>query len=141
MPTARDCEDCAILMKSLNLVTCSCGRESEHQSLTVRATAEWEVQEVNGHRLAFKDGFLRLQYRVRWMGWDLKEDSWLSESDLDLCSELVFEYQMKRNFEDYGSGSSCDEDESSSADSEDVWSPTESEDDRVLSDTESDDVL
>ena len=66
--------------------------------MRVQGSAEWEVDEVVAHRLAYENGFLRIQYKVRWLGWSPEDDSWLNESDLETCSDVVYKYQVESDF-------------------------------------------
>jgi hypothetical protein len=58
----------------------------------LKATEEYEVEAILGHRLTSrKDGNQR-QYLVRWKGYDPSEDTWVSEWDLRNAPEVKRQY-------------------------------------------------
>jgi hypothetical protein len=57
----------------------------------MRASEEFEVEEVVGHRK--RKG--KLLYRIRWKGYGAQEDTWASEKDLRNAPEILGRYRMK----------------------------------------------
>ena len=56
------------------------------------ASEEYEVEAILGHKLLKrKDGNNR-RFRVRWVGYEPSEDSWVSEYELRNAPELKQEY-------------------------------------------------
>jgi hypothetical protein len=57
----------------------------------LRASEEFEVEEVVGHRK--RKG--KLLYRIRWKGYGAQEDTWVLEKDLRNAPEKLKKYRMK----------------------------------------------
>ncbi|KAL1684897.1 hypothetical protein GGG16DRAFT_67398 [Schizophyllum commune] len=56
------------------------------------ASEEYEVEAILGHKLLKrKDGNNR-RFRIRWVGYEPSEDSWVSEYELRNAPELKQEY-------------------------------------------------
>jgi hypothetical protein len=58
----------------------------------LKATEEYEVEAILGHRLTGRKDGNRRQYLVRWKGYDPSEDTWVSELDLRNAPEVKREY-------------------------------------------------
>ena len=64
----------------------------------IRASEEFEVEEVVGHRK--RKG--KLLYRVRWKGYGAQEDTWASEKDLWNAPEILGKYRTKSGLSKHG---------------------------------------
>jgi hypothetical protein len=53
---------------------------------------EYEVEKILEHRIGARD---RLQFLVRWVGYDASEDMWLAEDDLSGAARILRAYKKR----------------------------------------------
>jgi hypothetical protein len=53
---------------------------------------EWEVEKILDERKHYR----KTQYLVKWLGYPEYENSWVKESDLENCKELLEEFRNRR---------------------------------------------
>jgi hypothetical protein len=54
--------------------------------------SEYEIEEIIGHRIGARN---KVQYLVRWLGYDASEDMWLYEEDLSGAQRLLKNYKQR----------------------------------------------
>ena len=85
-----------------NTAATDCGEESETETNAENSGEseqenQYEVEAIVDKRI--KHG--RIEYKVRWEGYGLEDDSWQTEDRL-MCDELVEEYERSRREEEAG---------------------------------------
>jgi hypothetical protein len=51
----------------------------------------WEVEKI----VDYQERASQPQYKVKWLGWSYEHDSWMFESDLYNCQEVLEEYKAR----------------------------------------------
>lgn len=64
-------------------------KKPEPQPEMVDGEELWEVEKILDHRL--RAG--RVEYRIRWKGFGINDDSWVREADLDTAYDILQEYK------------------------------------------------
>ena len=67
------------------------GDDLQPPPINVDGEDQWEIDAILDSRIHYR----KLQYKVRWLGFNDTEDRWLDASDLDNAKELVAEFHAK----------------------------------------------
>jgi hypothetical protein len=67
-------------------------RPNQAPVFTVDEGEEFEVEKILQHRIGARD---RLQFLVRWVGYDASEDMWLAEDDLSGAARILRAYKRR----------------------------------------------
>jgi hypothetical protein len=73
---------------------------------------EYEVESIQGHRMRVGEvdggGVPIIEYRIRWKGYNAKDDTWLGRTELQSCLEVLKTYEsgdMYKHYEELRQGS------------------------------------